>query len=62
MCRGIWNGFPWKGLLTCFACNDYEVVEPFVPVTLPMLEGTGYTDKVINLFSALYYKRMRSFR
>lgn len=57
MYRGIWNGFLWKGLLTCFACNDYEVIESFVPATLPMLEVTGYTDNVINLLSSLYYKK-----
>ena len=31
-------------------------MESFVPDTLPMLKGTGYTDNVINLLSVLYYK------
>ncbi len=53
---GLYTGKIVDGLLTCFACNDYEVVESFVPDTLPMLKGTGYTDNVINLLSALYYR------
>ena len=53
---GLYTGKIIDGLLTCFACNDYEVIESFVPDTLPMLKVTGYTDNVINLLSALYYK------
>lgn len=45
-----------KGIFTCFACNDFEVSESFVPNTLPLLRGTFYTENVINLFHSIYYK------
>ena len=45
-----------KGIFTCFACNDFEVSESFVPNTFPLLRGTFYTENVINLFHSIYYK------
>ncbi len=45
-----------KGIFTCFAGNDFEVSESFVPRTLPLLKGTFYTENVINLFRSIYYK------
>lgn len=45
-----------KGIFTCFACNDFEVSESFVPRTLPLLKGASYTENVINLFHSIYYK------
>ena len=42
-----------KGIFTCFACNDFEVSESFVPNTLPLLRGTFYTENVINLFHSI---------
>ncbi len=68
LCGGIrhsgtlYTGNIVNGLLTCFACNDYDVVESFVPDTLPMLKGTFYTNNMINLFSSLYYKDDEKFQ
>lgn len=45
-----------KGIFTCFACNDFEVSESFVPNNLPLLRGTFYTENVVNLFHSIYYK------
>lgn len=45
-----------KGIFTCFACNDFEVIQSFIPHTLPLLGGTYYTENVINLLHAIYYK------
>lgn len=45
-----------KGMFTCFACNDFAVIDSFVPPTLPLLQETSYTDNVINLLYSIYYK------
>ena len=45
-----------QGIFTCFASNDFEVIQSFVPHTLPLLKGTFYTENVINLFHSIYYK------
>lgn len=52
----VYTGNIIKGIFTCFACNDFEVRESFVPRTLPLLKGTFYTENVINLFHSIYYK------
>lgn len=44
------------GIFTCFACNDFAVIQSFVPQTLPLLKGTFYTENVINLFHSIFYK------
>ncbi len=45
-----------KGIFTCFASNDFEVIQAFLPPKLPLLKGTFYTENVINLFHSIYYK------
>lgn len=45
-----------KGIFTCFACNDFEVIQSVIPHTLPLLKGTYYTENVINLLHSIYYK------
>ena len=44
-----------KGIFTCFACNDFEVIQSIIPHTLPLLKGTYYTENVINLLHSIYY-------
>ena len=43
-----------KGIFTCCACNDFDVISSFVPHTSPLLKGTFYTENVINLLHAIY--------
>lgn len=45
-----------KGILTCFACNDFGIMDSYIPPTLPPLKGTFYTENVINLLHSIYYK------
>lgn len=54
--RIAYTGNIIKGIFTCFACNDFEVSESFVPRALPLLKGASYTENVINLFHSIYYK------
>ena len=49
---GLYTGKIVDGLLTCFACNDYEVIESFIPDTLPMA-------KVISSDSHSYHKNTK---
>ena len=51
-----YSGNIMKGIFTCFACNDFEVIQSFIPYTLPLLKGTYYTENVINLLHSIYYK------
>lgn len=45
-----------NGLLACFACNDFEIIELYIPEKLHILSGTFYTENMINIFHSIYYK------
>lgn len=43
-------------VLRSFSCNDFKVIEHFLPKELPQSKGKFYTEVSVNLLKILYYK------
>jgi len=50
-CNVIFNA------LNSFSCNDFEIIDSFLPKELPLSKGTYYTEISVNLLKVLYYKQ-----
>lgn len=42
-------------ILCCFSCNDFEVIDYFLPKILPHSKGKFYTEVSVNLLKVLYF-------
>lgn len=54
---GTDHAYAFFDLLGAFACNDFDIIQSFLPQDLPLSAGQFYTENGANLVKILYFKQ-----